>query len=226
MSKPASHRDLPPPPTPSSPSSVTSKTASPGAPSPKAQSPRPADLSLDRGASGRYSILALRRDGVTYPGDILADTIEYRGLRAKSMQSALEAPKANRLAKLEEQLRQAPPEESLETSTADAAALRAFQRYNCRYLAALRYADVQDPRCVLCMPVWVADISAGGVKIAGAHAFEPGLPVVLHIRDTGPDCIETQLPSRIAWTAGDAFGLMFAGPPRLIEASQDEELAA
>lgn len=224
MSKSASHRDLPPPPLPSSRRDAAPQAASPRAPSQR--TPRPADLSLDKGASGRYSILALRRDGVTYPGDILADTIEYRGLRATSMQAALDAPDATRLAKLEEQLRQAPPQESLETSTADEAALRAFQRYNCRYLAALRYADPQDPKCVLCMPVWVADISAGGVKIAGAHAFEPGLPVVLHIRDTGPECIETQLPSRIAWTASDAFGLMFAGPPRLIDFPKDQEMAA
>lgn len=225
MSKSSSRRDLPPPPLPFT--GAKSKAEN------QAKAPKKSPLQgltppLEaRGLAGRYSILAQRRDGVTYHGDIIKDTIEYRGLRAASMRSALQPRLATRLAELEEQLRQAPaPTQPSQDETLAAAALRSFQRYNCCYLAAVHYSEPSDPQTILCMPAQVADISAGGVKISGVHDFEPGLPVVLHIRDTGPDCMETQLPSRIAWTAGDAFGLMFAGPPKLVRHLQTQEQAA
>lgn len=176
--------------------------------------------------SGRFSVLAQTRDGHFYPGDILRDTINYRGLRAASMHNPLSDACATRLAKLEERLRQGSIVESASELDANEVALRAFQRYNCAYLGVLRYNSQKNPDTVMCQPVWVSDISAGGVKISGMHQFEPGLPAVLHIRNTGPDCVEFQLPSRIAWARADAYGLMFAGPPVLIRDEDPEELAA
>lgn len=208
MKKPSSPRDLPPPPLPFG----TAKKAEAAPTRAQVQALPP----LVVAASGRYSILAQRRDQKLYAGDILLETVEYRGLRAASMRQKLQAGQAERLAELEARLRQAPAASTEESADELSAKLRAFQRYNCHYLAAIHYTDPQDPKTTLCIPALVGDVSAGGVKICGSHCFEPGLPVVLHIRDTGPDCLETQLPSRIAWTAGDAFGLMFAGPPSII----------
>lgn len=210
MKKPSSPRDLPPPPLPFG----TAKES--GAAPDRAKAPSQAPALLPVAASGRYSIVAQRRDQKIYAGDILQETVEYRGLRATSMRQKLIEGQAERLAELESRLRQAPPASTEESTDELSAKLRAFQRYNCHYLAAIHYKDPQEAQTTLCIPALVADISAGGVKICGSHSFEPGLPVVLHIRDTGPDCLETQLPSRIAWTTGDAFGLMFAGPPSII----------
>lgn len=171
-------------------------------------------------------MLAQTRDHQTYPGDILRDTINYRGLRAASMHNPLSDTCATRLAQLEARLRQGSIVESASELEANEVALRAFQRYNCAFLGVLRYNCPRTPETLMCQPVWISDISAGGVKISGRHQFEPGLPAVLHIRDTGPDCIEFQLPSRIAWARGDAYGLMFAGPPVLVRQQEPQERVA
>lgn len=230
MSK-SSRRDLPPPPLPfDSPSSLRrTGAAAKSATKPPATPTNSLRVHIKPSAmntthQGRYCILATSRDGDTYPGDMIKDTISYRILRADSLHQELSSKSAAELARLETSLRQSPPKD--EDNANDSAKLRSFQRYNCHYLSAIHYHDSEDHNTILSMPVIIGDISAGGVKICGPHSFEPGLAVVLHIRDTGPECNEVQLPSRIAWTTDSAFGLMFAGPPKIVGTCQRKDLAA
>jgi len=142
-------------------------------------------------------------DGSLYGGDLVADVVRYRELRARSLAGDLLAGhELDELSKLESDLRQPRPQRSDEVD--DAAALRSFFRFACDFPARVR-AGIVDAEFS------VKDISAGGVKLEGPHRFTPGDVAALTVAHDGG---HLSFPSRVAWVRGEAFGLMFAGAAR------------
>lgn len=145
-------------------------------------------------------IVATRRDGTTYPGDLVADVVSYRELRARSLAGErLVSAELDMLSALESGLRQ--PREGVEGGEA---ALRSFFRFSCDFPARVRAGIVDGTFAV-------KDISAGGVKCEGKHRFTPG-DVAYLVVERGDKSL--QFPGRVAWVKDDVFGIMFAGAAR------------
>lgn len=142
-------------------------------------------------------------DGTPYPGDLLADILDYRALRSHHLCGmALDRRTALRLGELEDRLRSRP--DARRTAGPE---LRAYHRHACRFAASIL---MPAPHAVV-HRTEVQDLSAGGVKISPAPAIEPGDAVWLEIAG-GEGTV--MLPARVAWTRDGSAGLMFAGAPR------------
>lgn len=142
-------------------------------------------------------------EGQPYDGDLIADVVRYRDLRAQSLSGELlGSERFDELAVLEARLRQ--PRPNVATSDDAPAVLRSFYRFECDFPARIK-AGIVDA------PFDVRDISAGGVKLVGEHRFTPGDTAALVVV-IGPHRLA--FPSRVAWVKEDCFGLMFAGAAR------------
>ena len=140
--------------------------------------------------------------GEPYPGDLLADILEYRRVRARVLGGGVLHPSLTG--------RHQTLEDHLGTVTGeDKGRGRAFHRFALRVPATLRLAQGRSVRAV---EVGVDDISAGGVKLVGAGERVAGERVEL-LMDTA-DGRTVILPARVAWMRGPALGLMFAGAAR------------
>lgn len=140
--------------------------------------------------------------GEPYPGDLLADILEYRRVRARVLGGGVVPPSLTG--------RHNTLEDHLGTVTGeDKGRGRAFHRFELRVPAALRVAQGRSVRVT---SVGVDDISAGGVKLVGAGDRVAGERVEL-LMDTA-DGRTVILPARVAWMRGPALGLMFAGAAR------------
>ncbi len=139
---------------------------------------------------------------VPYPGNLLADILEYRRLRARVLGGG-ELPKArgDRYEHLQGLL--------CASETGERGHVRAYDRFDIRVPAVLRVADGRGVRST---HVGVDNISAGGVKLVGASARAEGERVEL-LMDAG-DGRTVVLPARVAWMNDHAVGLMFAGAAR------------
>jgi len=140
--------------------------------------------------------------GEPYPGDLLADILEYRRVRARVLGGGvLPQSLTGRHKTLEDHLGTVTGE--------DKGRGRAFHRFELRVPATLRLAQGRSVRVAA---VGVDDISAGGVKLVGAGERVAGERVEL-LMDTA-DGRTVILPARVAWMQGPALGLMFAGAAR------------
>lgn len=140
--------------------------------------------------------------GEPYAGDLLADILEYRRVRARVLGGGV-LPRS--LAERHKTL-----EDHLGTVTGeDKGRGRAFHRFELRVPAMLRMAHGGAVRVA---EVGVDDISAGGVKLVGGGVRVEGERVEL-LMDTA-DGRTVILPARVAWMRGAALGLMFAGAAR------------
>lgn len=140
--------------------------------------------------------------GEPYAGDLLADILEYRRVRARVLGGGvLPQSLAERHKILEDHLGTVTGE--------DKGRGRAFHRFEVRVPATLRLAQGATVRVA---EVGVDDISAGGVKLVGAGARVEGERVELLMDTT--DGRTVILPARVAWMRGAALGLMFAGAAR------------
>lgn len=140
--------------------------------------------------------------GEPYPGDLLADILEYRRIRARVLGGGV-LPKSltHRYETLQNLVGA--------VTGRDKGRGRAFHRFDLRVPAALRMADGQGMKVI---DVGVDNMSAGGVKLAGAGARAEGERCEL-LMDAG-DGRTVILPARVAWMRGAALGLMFAGAAR------------
>ncbi len=148
-------------------------------------------------------VVAKRRDGTTYAGDLIPDVLAYRALRWRSLRGeVMTAEDMRRFVNLESKLRH-------EADGSDAAAaLRLFYRFDCSFPARVVYTDSHgNPQGT---DVTVQDMSAGGVKVAWVHDGESGERVELVLALGDPSNL-VRMPARVAWARGDALGLMFAG---------------
>lgn len=151
-------------------------------------------------ASGE--ITAELPSGEPYPGDLVADILEYRRLRTHALGGGrLPEHQEDRHEELHTRLR---AQESERIGHG-----RAYLRFDLRVPATLR---VPEGRGVRASQVAVDNISAGGVKLMGAKARAEGERVEL-LMETG-DGRTVVLPARVAWMHGQAVGLMFAGAAR------------
>jgi len=140
--------------------------------------------------------------GEPYPGDLLTDILEYRRIRARVLGGGV-LPKSmtSRYEALQNLMGA--------VTGKDKGRGRAFHRFDLRVAASLRMAE---GRSVKVIDVGVDNMSAGGVKLAGAGARPAGERVEL-LMDAG-DGRTVVLPARVAWMRGSALGLMFAGAAR------------
>ena len=129
-----------------------------------------------------------------YGGDLWADVLEYRAMRAQALGgTAMTRGQRERFTALESLLRGA---------TNDVR--RQFLRFACRYHATIELATREQLRVTL------LDASAGGVKAECATAVREGDPVVLVLDPEGV-AGSIALPARIIWVRSGFVGLMFAG---------------
>jgi hypothetical protein len=129
-----------------------------------------------------------------YAGDLWADVLEYRAMRAQSLAGAAMTPgERARFSAIEARLR----------STTDDVR-RQFLRFACRYRATLELARREHVAAV------VLDASAGGVKLTCGRQVHEGDPVVL-VLETESVAGSIALPARIIWVRDGFVGLMFAG---------------
>lgn len=141
-------------------------------------------------------------DGEPYPGNLLADILEYRRMRARVLGgSTLPASHESRYAELQSNL--------CASESGRSGHGRAYHRFDLRVPATLR---VSKGRTLETLDVGVDNISAGGVKLQGASARAAGERVEL-LMDAGQGRVVI-LPARVAWMGGSALGLMFAGAAR------------
>ena len=140
--------------------------------------------------------------GEPYPGDLLADILEYRRIRARVLGGGVLPKSMTRRYETLQNLMGA-------VTGKDKGRGRAFHRFDLRVPAALRMAE---GRSVKVIEVGVDNMSAGGVKLAGAGARPAGERVEL-LMDSA-DGRTVVLPARVAWMRGTALGLMFAGAAR------------
>jgi hypothetical protein len=149
-------------------------------------------------------IVAKRGDGTVYGGDLLADVLEYRLLRWRSLSGAILTPvEMRRFTHLESRVRQEPSEDPN-------GALRTYYRFECCFPGRVVFANAHGE--ILGLDVSVEDMSAGGVKIRCSEQLAAGERVELLLSIAGSEGT-TRLPGRVAWTRGEHFGLMFAGAP-------------
>jgi len=131
-----------------------------------------------------------------YDGDVWADILEYRAMRARSLSGdTLADDELARIAALETRLRGGADERR-----------RQYLRFSCRFRATLEVGELRER-------IEIHDVSAGGVKIAGECPVREGEAVVLELDDDGI-VGSVVLPARVIWARAGAFGLMFAGAPR------------
>lgn len=140
--------------------------------------------------------------GEPYPGDLLTDILEYRRIRARVLGGGVLPKSLTRRYETLQNLMGA-------VTGKDKGRGRAFHRFDLRVAAALRMAD---GRSVKVIEVGVDNMSAGGVKLAGAGERSAGERVELLME--AEDGRTVVLPARVAWMRGAALGLMFAGAAR------------
>ncbi|MEM6294606.1 MAG: PilZ domain-containing protein [Myxococcota bacterium] len=140
-------------------------------------------------------------DGNPYPGDLLADILEYRTLRASALGGHdLEPTARDRYESLQSLLCASDEREGHG---------RAYRRFDLRMPARLRFSR---GRSVDTVEVGIDNVSAGGVKLFGSSARAEGERVELVLADTEHRTVV--LPARVAWMRGPSLGLMFAGAAR------------
>ncbi len=140
-------------------------------------------------------------DGNPYPGDLLADILEYRTLRACALRGQDLGPTARERYKSLQSLLCASDEREGHG--------RAYRRFDLRMPARLR---ISRGRSVDTVEVGIDNVSAGGVKLFGGSARAEGERVELVLADTERRTVV--LPARVAWMRGPSLGLMFAGAAR------------
>jgi hypothetical protein len=132
-----------------------------------------------------------------YAGDLWADVLEYRGIRARILGGVRPTEgERTRLDDLEARLRGESDDPR-----------RLFLRFTCRFAGTLELADGSRHAGVL------HDASAGGAKVACQGTAREGDPIVLELatEDLRGSML---LPGRVIWTRPGFIGLMFAGAAR------------
>jgi hypothetical protein len=161
------------------------------------------------GLSG--AIVAFRRDGGLYRGDLLADIFDYRDLRGRILRGDdITEVETVCMAELERKLARSEPED---TEAGGRPSRRKFHRFRCDVPGVLHREDPESP-----VEVRVQDIGAGGVRIACDAALEIGntCKLVLERREKS-GIRKLALPSRVTWASDGTVGLSFAGTPRYEE---------
>ncbi len=135
-----------------------------------------------------------------YPGDLISDILDYRGLRARMLRGELLGRnRLNRLGTLEQRMRCIPDHAH---SGSDK---RSYQRYTCRLAAELRLPNDDT------FPVMLVELGANGVRIhAPGHRLMPGMEVSVAVellRSGRPATVLFR--SRIAWIQHSHAGLQF-----------------
>jgi hypothetical protein len=178
-----------------------------------AMPPAHASGPTEHGAEICGRLVARAQNGSLYPGDLWRDILQYRELRMRTFAPvlALEGGDA-RLAELESRLR-----------ADDRGGARQFTRFACRRTATLSFHSRVPPSVVGSrLDVLIVDVSAGGARLEPVSQdsgderslLVEGAEVALHVEGAGGPA-DTVLPSRIVWMRGGAFGIMFAGAPRV-----------
>lgn len=140
--------------------------------------------------------------GREYPGNLLADILEYRTLRAQQLRGGFNESSSQVFEQLKAQLQQPP-------STDARLAQRAFYRFGCWLPARLRLGTGDE------LPCQVRDVGVDGAQLVSeAHGLFIDAPVCLWVEmiDAG-ERRSIGMAGRVAWTDREFLGLTFAGAP-------------
>jgi hypothetical protein len=176
----------------------------------------PPPAAQDTALPERGTILAFHPDGRIYRGNLIADILRYRELRAQALGgTSLTADELSALTSLEAALRQPP------NRAEGVRERRFFRRYLCSFTAKLEY-PVGKHR--LAFDVTVEDVGAGGTRLHVGHHVDPGQPVTLVIEvSEGDSSTKLFFPARVAWSNDESMGIMFAGSPSRTRDDADSE---
>jgi len=142
-------------------------------------------------------------DGSPYVGNLIADILEYRTLRAQQLRGGFGHPaQAHVFERLGQQLRQ--PQSS------DARlAQRAFRRFGCWLPAHVRLTSGEE------LPCHVRDVGVDGAQLVveARLTVDALVRLTVEVIDDG-ERRTIVLSGRVAWVDGEFLGIAFAGPPR------------
>ncbi|MCX4241987.1 FHA domain-containing protein [Paraliomyxa miuraensis] len=139
-----------------------------------------------------------------YVGNLLADIVEYRTLRARQLRGGLADPKlVSTFDRLKLKLKQPP-------SPGGQVPQRGFRRFGCWLFARLQLPSDEELSCHVC------EVGVDGAQlVVEAHQVPINSPVRLAV-----DLVEAGnkrsivLPGRASWTDGERLAMDFSGAPR------------
>jgi len=140
--------------------------------------------------------------GREYPGNLLADILEYRTLRSQQLRGGFNESSQQTFERLKAQLQQPP-------CTDARLAQREFYRFGCWLPARLRLGTGDELAC------HVRDVGVDGAQlVCEAHGLLVDALVCLSVEmiDAG-ERRSIMLAGRVAWIDGQFLGLAFAGAP-------------
>lgn len=159
---------------------------------------------LDR--DGRALVFE-RPDGGEYEGNLVADILEYRTLRAQHLRGGFSDPCTTRaFERLRDKLQQPP-------SADRRLALRAFCRFGCWLPAHVRLASGEELSC------HIRDVGVDGAQLMVTDHHMPSETIawlMVEVIEAG-ERRAIALAGRVAWIDGEFLGLAFAGAPRRVD---------
>lgn len=143
-------------------------------------------------------------EGGAYVGNLFADIVEYRMLRAQKLRGGLGDPtRASSFERLKAKLEQPPPTGAMH-------APRVCRRFGCWSVARIGLPSDEELPCHVC------EVGVDGARLV---AQAPGLAVGDSVRLSidvleGGERRSLVLPGRVAWTDDELVGMDFSGAPR------------
>lgn len=161
----------------------------------------PAGAIRDR--SGHAVVFEHPESGM-YVGNLFADIVEYRTIRAQQLRGGLSDPKlSSTFEGLKAKLKQPP--------TSDGRlAQRGFRRFACWSLARIELASGAEVPCHVC------EVGVDGARLvvdARGLPVEDAVGVSIDVVEAG-ERRSIALPGRVAWADGELVGMDFSGAPR------------
>lgn len=161
----------------------------------------PAGAIRDR--SGHAVVFEHPESGM-YVGNLFADIVEYRTIRAQQLRGGLHDPKLSRTFEgLKVKLKQP-------SSREGQLAQRGFRRFACWSLARIERSSGAEVACHVC------EVGVDGARLvvdAQALPVNDAVGVSIDVVEAG-ERRSIALPGRVAWSDGELVGMDFSGAPR------------
>jgi len=139
-----------------------------------------------------------------YVGNLFADIVEYRTLRAQQLRGGLGDPKlASTFEGLTAKLKQPPSSDGRQ-------AQRGFRRFACWSSARVRLPSGAELSCHVC------EVGIDGARLvvaAGGLAVDDAVRMSIDVVEAR-ELRSIALPGRVTWTDGELVSMSFAGAPR------------
>jgi hypothetical protein len=151
-----------------------------------------------------HAIVFEHPESGTYVGNLFADIVEYRTLRAQQLRGGLGDPKlSSTFDGLKAKLKPPP-------SSDGPLAQRGFRRFACWTLARVHLPSGAELPCHVC------EVGVDGAQLvvdAGGLAVDDAVRMSIDVVEAG-ERRSIALPGRVTWTDGELVGMDFFGAPR------------